>query len=141
MHSQEIERFRAKLEAFLVDLVSKMGRKERQHWANVYVQGLLLNGESKSIEPMASRLPEGDVQALQQFVNRSPWPYHKVRASLARKVKREFIPEAYWITDDVFSPEQGRHSVEVARQYCISVSKAYRAAVCTHSSALSITSF
>ncbi len=94
MDSQEIERFRGKLEAFLVDLVSQMGRKERAHWANVYVRGLLLNGERKSIEPMASRLPDGDVQALQQFVNQSPWPYGEVRASLRKLLCR---PSWSWL--------------------------------------------
>jgi SRSO17 transposase len=123
METQEIERFRQKLEAFLADLIVKMGRKERQHWANVYIRGLLLNGERKSIEPMASRLSDGDVQALQQFVNQSPWPYGKVRASLARKVEGEFVPEAYWILDDVSFPKQGKHSVGVARQYCGALGK------------------
>ena len=36
------------------------------------LRGLLMDGERKSIEPMADRLPDGDVQALQQFVNQSP---------------------------------------------------------------------
>ena len=55
-----------------------------------------MDGERKSIEPMAERLPDGDVQALQQFVNQSPWSTKGVQASLARKVEREFVPEAYW---------------------------------------------
>jgi hypothetical protein len=46
-----------------------------------------MDGERKSIEPLASRLPDGDVQALQQFVNQSPWPSQEVRAALARKVE------------------------------------------------------
>src|SRR5436309_10690404 len=49
-------------------------------WTGVYLQGLLLDGERKSIEPLARRitvpedLPSKDPeQALQQFVNQSPW--------------------------------------------------------------------
>src|SRR5438067_12272372 len=64
-------------------------------WAGVYLQGLLLNGERKSIEPLASRvhLPEGltskdPEQALQQFASQSPWDEQKVlrryRAHLAK---------------------------------------------------------
>jgi SRSO17 transposase len=82
-----------------------------------------MDGERKSIEPIASRLPDGDVQALQQFVNQSPWSSQEVRASLARKVEGEFVPEAYWLIDEVSFPKQGQHSVGVARQYCGTLGK------------------
>jgi len=123
METREIERLRSKLEAFLTDLVLPMGRKERGQHAEEYVRGLLMNGERKSIEPMADRLPDGEVQALQQFVNQSPWSYKEVRASLARKVEQEFVPEAYWLIDEVSFPKQGKHSVGVARQYCGTLGK------------------
>src|SRR5689334_24011779 len=49
-------------------------------WAGVYLEGLLLDGDRKSIEPLSRRvaLPAGltskyPEQALQQFVNQSPW--------------------------------------------------------------------
>src|SRR4030043_547842 len=117
MKAREIERFRLKLEAFLADVVLPMGRKDRRHHAGQYIRGLLMDGERKSIEPMAHRLPDGNVQALQQFVNQSPWSSQQVRASLARKVEQEFVPEAYWLIDDVFFPQQGKHSVGGSRQY------------------------
>src|SRR4030067_1167171 len=123
MNTQKIERFRLKLEAFLADVVLPMGRKERRDHAEEYIRGLLMDGERKSIEPMASRLSDGDVQALQQFVNQSPWSSQKVRASLARKVEQEFVPEAYWLIDDVSFPKQGVHSVGVSRQYCGALGK------------------
>jgi len=123
MKPREIERFRLKLEAFLADVVLPMGRKERSQHAEEYIRGLLMDGERKSIEPMADRLPDGDVQALQQFVNQSPWSSREVRASLARKVEGEFVPEAYWLIDEVSFPKQGKHSVGVARQYCGALGK------------------
>jgi len=123
MKPREIERFRSKMEAFLTDIVLSMGRKERRQHAEEYVRGLLMDGERKSIEPMAYRLPDGDVQSLQQFVNQSPWSSEKVRSSLARKVEREFVPEAYWLIDEVSFPKQGKHSVGVARQYCGALGK------------------
>ena len=123
MKPRDIERFRLKLEAFLGDVVMSMGRKERRQHAEEYVRGLLMDGERKSIEPMADRLPDGDVQALQQFVNQSPWSTKEVQASLARKVEREFVPEAYWLIDEVSFPKQGKHSVGVARQYCGALGK------------------
>jgi SRSO17 transposase len=123
MKPREIEQFQSKLQAFLADVVLSMGRKERRQHAEEYLRGLLMDGERKSIEPLASRLPDGDVQALQQFVNQSPWSHGEVRASLARKVEQEFVPEAYWLIDEVSFPKQGKHSVGVARQYCGALGK------------------
>ena len=61
-----------RLQRFLEDLLEPLGRSERRHGARVYVQGLLLDGERKSIEPLAARVAGADVQALQQFVGQSP---------------------------------------------------------------------
>ncbi|MDQ1006942.1 hypothetical protein QFZ82_001427 [Streptomyces sp. V4I23] len=33
----------------------------------------MLDGRRKSIQPMAERLPDGNMHALQQFVNQLPW--------------------------------------------------------------------
>lgn len=82
-----------------------------------------MDGERKSIEPIANRLPDGNIQALQQFVNQSPWSTEQVRAALARKMEAEFVPEAYWLIDEVSFPKQGKHSVGVARQYCGALGK------------------
>src|SRR5918997_1729128 len=56
-------------------------------WCGVYLHGLLADGERKSIEPMAGRLARrldfqvtDPDQALQQFVNQSPWDEQKVGA-------------------------------------------------------------
>src|SRR3982750_4844075 len=64
-------------------------------WAGVYLQGLLLDGERKSVEPLSRRitLPDGltsadPEQALQQFVGQSPWDHlavlRRYRAHLAQ---------------------------------------------------------
>ena len=107
----------------MADVVFHMGRKDRRQHAKEYIRGLLMDGERKSIEPMANRLPGGNVQALQQFVNQSPWSTEQVRSSLARKMEGEFVPEAYWLIDEVSFPKQGKHSVGVARQYCGALGK------------------
>ena len=85
MKTQKIERLQAKLEAFLADVVVSMGRKERRDHAEEYLRGLLMDGERKSIEPIASRLPDGNVQAMQQFVGQSPWALSKFSSSLPEK--------------------------------------------------------
>jgi len=123
MKAQDIERFKEKLAAFMADLIELMGRTERRRYAEMYIRGLLMDGERKSIEPMAQRVPDGDVQGMQQFVNQSPWSHQQVRASLARKVEKEFVPEAYWIIDEVSFPKKGGCSVGVAHQYCGALGK------------------
>jgi hypothetical protein len=62
-------------------LFQSIPRKDQRRWGQTYLRGLLLDGKRKSIEPIAKRLARGDPeadayaleQALQQFVNQSPW--------------------------------------------------------------------
>jgi SRSO17 transposase len=68
MTNAQLATCRKRLEHFLAELVAPLGRSERRRWADVYVRGLLLDGERKSIEPLAIRVPDGNVQALQQLV-------------------------------------------------------------------------
>jgi SRSO17 transposase len=117
MTDEQLHRCRARLEQFLVDVLEPMGRRERRDWAAVYVRGLLLGGERKSIEPMAARLPEGNVQAMQQLVGQSPWPWRPVWEQLGRRMTRELEPDAAWVIDETGFPKQGEHSAGVARQY------------------------
>ena len=56
------------------------GTDRPARWSGVYLAGLIQEGERKSIEPLSRRValpPELAVkdpeQALQQFVNQSPW--------------------------------------------------------------------
>jgi SRSO17 transposase len=117
MTDEQLRRCRARLEQFLADLLEPVGRSERRHWGAVYVRGLLLDGERKSIEPMAARLPEGNVQAMQQLVGQSPWAWTPVWERLGRRMTRELEPDAAWVIDDTGFPKQGVRSVGVARQY------------------------
>lgn len=117
MDLKELKKCRSRLEDFLSDLFCLLGRSERRHWAGVYVRGLLLNGERKSIEPMADRMPDGNVQALQQFIGQSPWDFKPVRRRLAETMAREMSPVKVWILDDTGFPKKGCHSVGVSRQY------------------------
>ena len=100
-------------------------------WAGVYLQGLLLDGERKSIEPLARRvtLPEGlsskdPEQALQQFVNQSPWDEQAVLRRYRARLAQAFAsPEGIFVIDDTSFPKQGKHSVGVQRQYCGALGK------------------
>ncbi len=117
MNSRELDACADRLEEFLSKLLRHVGRSERRRHGALYVQGLLLDGERKSIEPLAQRVPGGNVQALQQFVGQSPWTWEPVRRLLAQQMEEELLPTAAWIIDDTGFPKQGHESVGVARQY------------------------
>jgi SRSO17 transposase len=117
MNARDLQACTDRLEEFLLKLLSGVGRSERRHHGSLYVQGLLLDGERKSIEPLAQRVPGGHVQALQQFVGQSPWAWETVRRLLAQQMEEELLPAAGWIIDDTGFAKQGQESVGVARQY------------------------
>ena len=84
-------------------------------WAGVYLQGLLLDGERKSIEPLSHRvtLPPGltakdPEQALQQFVSQSPWDDQKVLTRYRALMAEPFAsPDGVFVLDDTSFPKQG----------------------------------
>lgn len=112
-----------RLQQFLEDLTEPMGRSERRRGARVYLEGLLLDGERKSIEPLAARVAGADVQALRQFVGQSPWEVAEVQRRLALKVVDLLSEPEVWIIDETAFPKAGEHSVGVARQYCGTLGK------------------
>lgn len=117
MTDAQIKRCRKRLEQFLVDLLEPVGRRERRQWGGVYLRGLLLDGERKSIAPMAQRLAEGNVQAMQQFIGQSPWNWNPVWEKLGQRMTAELEADPAWVIDDTGFPKQGTHSVGVERQY------------------------
>jgi len=118
MTPQALKQLDSRLANFLQELTEPMGRSERRHWARVYLEGLLLDGERKSVEPMAARIPGAEVQALRQFLSQSPWEVAEVQRRLALKVVDTLKEPELWILDETSFPKAGNHSVGVARQYC-----------------------
>src|SRR5215471_10334209 len=123
MDAKQLQRLRADLAAFVDDLMpDRLGNVTRRRWAEVYLRGLLLDGHRKSIEPVAQRLRAIDgsardyEQALQQFINQSPWEDRPVRDRLTRRVLAA-DGGGFVIVDDTGFPKQGTSSVGVARQY------------------------
>jgi SRSO17 transposase len=117
MNDNQLDKCRKRLEQFLIDLLDPVGRSERRYWGSVYVRGLLLDGERKSVEPMATRMPEGNVQAMQQFVGQSPWEWEPIWERLGKRMTAELEPDPIWVVDDTGFPKKGEHSVGVERQY------------------------
>src|SRR6266542_4502738 len=130
MTPTQLRRIRTRLVTFAEDLFASIPRKDQRRWGQTYLRGLLLDGKRKSIEPMAARLAKGDPQAdayaleqaLQQFVNQSPWDPTPVRRRLAQRMTAAIHPQA-WVIDDTAFPKFGRHSVGVAPQYCGTLGK------------------
>jgi SRSO17 transposase len=106
-------------------------RPRQAAWCGVYLRGLIQDGDRKSAEPMAARvpLPPGlDVadpdQALQQFLGQSTWDERAVlRRYRATMAARFADPAGIFVIDDTTFPKQGRHSVGVQRQYCGALGK------------------
>ena len=107
---------------FILPLVSSTGRSERRVAATCYVEGLLLPGQRKSIEPMAERLGV-DSQRLQQFMTDSPWDEAVLWSRICQEVIPHLEPLEAWVVDETGWVKQGRHSVGVSRQYCGAVGK------------------
>ena len=111
------------LSEYLESMVEGLGRSERRRALHLYLTGLLLDGERKSVEPMAARLVEEEAQVeamrqrLRQCVACSDWSESEVRGRLARKLDGELPGVEAFVIDDTGFPKKGEHSVGVARQY------------------------
>ena len=116
MTPAELAQVRRRLVAFAAEMFEPLARADQRRWGEVYLRGLMLDGKRKSIQPMAERLPDGNEQALQQFVSQSPWDWRPVRQRLATQMTAAVDPDA-WIVDDTGFPKFGTASVGVARQY------------------------
>ena len=112
----------SELQRFIEPLVAELGRSERRESAALYVQGLLMPGQRKSIEPMAERL-RVDSQKLQQFISGSPWLDRQVWQSIRREVIPVVEPLQAWVVDETGWLKQGKDSVGVSHQYCGAVGK------------------
>jgi SRSO17 transposase len=123
MEARKLIKLQRDLTEFLDAVVGTMGNGRRRRWCDAYVRGVLLDGHRKSVEPIAARLKsleqgrEDYEQALQQFLNQSPWDEQVILEGLQAWVSRQFGGHGFLIIDDTGFPKQGSHSVGVARQY------------------------
>ena len=119
-----------RLAAYLKWLAQAAGHADRTEPLRNYCTGLLLDGERKSVEPMAARLAPDHVQSMHEslhhFVAQSPWS----DADMLRQVRDYVLPAMQktgpvtaWIVDETSFAKKGTHSVGVARQYCGRVGK------------------
>ena len=115
MTPQEIAEVRPRLLDFAAEMLGGLPRKDQRAAGELYVRGLLTDGQRKSMQPMAERLGI-DHQRLQQFITSSTWDYAAVRRNVARWFAASQPVEAL-VVDDTGFPKDGSASPCVARQY------------------------
>ena len=111
--------------AYLERLTAAVGHADRHEPLRVYLEGLLLPGERKSVEPMAARIDPRNVrsrhQSMHHFVATAPWDAQEIMKAARDYALEEFAYHGgveAWILDDTAYPKKGTHSVGVGRQYC-----------------------
>src|SRR5688572_27127890 len=95
MTPKRLQKLRKELSSFLEEMLEGQGRPERRDALGHYITGLLLDGERKSIQPMAARLTEDPANAdamrqrLQDCVSGSRWSEIQLLRRFAIKMDRE----------------------------------------------------
>lgn len=118
MKYSELEHYHGQVEEYLAQvLFPALDRSQQRKWGGVYFRGLLLEGERKSAGAMAERLPDGNEQAMQQFITDSPWDLRAPRRRQAQFLEPLLGPRGVWVIDDTTFLKKGNHSVGVAQQY------------------------
>jgi SRSO17 transposase len=120
----------SQFEEYCDAIVDALSHADRHEPAKLYLKGLLLPGERKSVEPMAARLCPENVRSAHQSMNHlvaaADWDDPAVLGVVAKQVAPELVRKSercWWIVDDTAHVKKGQHSVGVARQYCGRVGK------------------
>jgi SRSO17 transposase len=99
-------------------------RREQAHWAAVYLRALLRPGGRKTIEELArsvtlpAELRVSDIpQALQHFINQSPWDERRLWRRYHRRLAERLNPDGVFILEELAFRKQGSRSVGVQRQF------------------------
>jgi SRSO17 transposase len=100
------------------------GKEQAQDHSYTYIKGLRVCPERKSIEPIALNVGDGQVSALQKFLNIAPWDHGDVQAELQAVFADELVPTAaqspigvVGVVDESGFAKKGAHSAGVARQH------------------------
>jgi SRSO17 transposase len=123
MTPEKLRQLGRELEEFLDYITAGMGRAERREAMGNYVRGLLLDGERKSMQPLAARLvsdpdqAEATRQRLQQAVSVAAWDGWELFRRIAVRAKEVLCDIGAFVLDDTGFPKKGRSSVGVQRQY------------------------
>jgi SRSO17 transposase len=115
MDERGLTQVRTQLEDFAAQVFAGLPRSDQRATGLRYLRGLMLDGQRKSMQPMAERLGTS-YQQVQQFVTSSTWDATGVQRRLAT-IAVDVIAPTVWVVDDTGFPKNGRASPCVARQY------------------------
>ncbi|WP_327672825.1 MULTISPECIES: transposase [unclassified Streptomyces] len=106
------------LSEFVDRLFAHLPRADQRSRSHEYVTGLLVTPGKKSLRRMAAAVSDSPhtSQALQQFVNVSPWDWRPVRHTLADWVERRRTTLT-WSLGLCVIPKRGERSAGVHRRY------------------------
>jgi len=120
-----------RFEQYAERVTGALGHADRVTPGRWYLQGLILPGQRKSVEPMAARVHPQNVrsahQSMHHLVADSDWSDTALLVRVAQevlpKLHRDGSLASYWIIDDTGFRKWGKNSVGVARQYCGQIGK------------------
>src|SRR5512144_2626267 len=124
MTEDEVRAAAERLVQFHERFAPLFGKEQAQDHAYTYVKGLMVCPERKSIEPIALHVGDGQVSALQKFLNIAPWDHDDVQAEVQAVFVDEVVPTAakspigtVGVVDESGFAKKGEHSAGVARQH------------------------
>jgi SRSO17 transposase len=124
MTEDEVRAAAERLVQFHERFAPLFGKEQAQDHAYTYVKGLMVCPERKSIEPIALNVGDGQVSALQKFVNIAPWDHGDVQVEVQSVFADELVPTAadspigvVGVIDESGFAKKGDHSAGVGRQH------------------------
>jgi len=124
MTQDEVRAAAQRLVQFHERFATLFGKEQAQDHAYIYVKGLMICPERKSIEPIALNVGNGQVSALQKFINNAPWGHDDVQAEVQSVFADELVPTTVdssigtvGVIDESGFAKKGNHSAAVARQH------------------------
>lgn len=115
-----------RLSAYAQQFEADFRRRDQARWLGIYLCGLISATERKKLETLKCQAHwpdrmrvEDPAQALQNFLNQSPWDERKLLCRYRQHMAQHFgVTDGTFVIHEVAFPKQGRRSVGVLRQYC-----------------------
>ena len=121
---KDVNNFINELKGFHSEFADCFQRSEPRVNFFQYMIGQFSELERKSIEPIALKVKNGKVRAMQRTISESFWDEKKILSKYHGLVSNDMgHPDGVIIFDETGFVKKGSHSVGVARQYCGSIGK------------------